>query len=389
MAYFKYGRFLMDNFTVFLHFAGISFKPRPMDIILPIGISFYTFQTLSYTFDVYRGRIKPWPSLLDYTLFVTFFPHLVAGPIMRAEDLLPQFEKPKKATANQIGWGLVLLVVGLFTKMVMADAIFSGIAAKLYDSAQRPGFSGAWAGTFAFAMQIFCDFSGYSTCAIGTALALGFEFPDNFRFPYAAVGFSDFWRCWHITLSNWLRDYIYIPFGGNRKGSIRTYANILMTMLLGGLWHGASWMFVIWGGLHGFFLATERWIRQRRFTAYPFWKKGITQFFLTCGTFLCVCLTWVFFRAPNLGRARVILAAMLGRHGLTPRWIGLTPSMEYGVFGLTIAILFLHFKLKNRSFREVFENIPWWFQGSLVGVMIFGILLSIAKDDRAFIYFQF
>src|SRR6184192_1180275 len=261
LGYFKYGQFLLDNFTSLISAVGIAYHPAHYDIVLPVGISFYTFATMSYTLDVYLRRATPAQNLLDYALFVTFFPHLVAGPIMRPTELVPQFAQPRRATGEQLRFGLALMTLGLFNKIVLADSFLASAAERVYDSDKIPGALDAWAGTLAFSGQIFCDFAGYSTTAIGAALCLGFAMPDNFRFPYAAVGFSDFWRRWHISLSTWLRDYLYVSLGGNRKGKIRTYINLALTMLIGGLWHGAAWRFVVWGGLHGSYLTAERMLR--------------------------------------------------------------------------------------------------------------------------------
>ena len=219
LGFFKYGQFLLDNFTALMAAIGIAYHPAHYDIVLPVGISFYTFATMSYTLDVYLRRALPAQNLLDYALFVTFFPHLVAGPIMRPTELVPQFAEPRRASAQQLRFGLALMTLGLFNKVVLADSFLSHVAERVYDGDKIPGALDAWAGTLAFSGQIFCDFAGYSTTAIGAALCLGFAMPDNFRFPYAAVGFSDFWRRWHITLSSWLRDYLYIPLGGNRHGA--------------------------------------------------------------------------------------------------------------------------------------------------------------------------
>ena len=235
LAYFKYGQFLVDNFSAVMASIGIAWQPAHYDIVLPVGISFYTFATLSYTLDIYLRRALPARNFLDYALFVTFFPHLVAGPIMRPTELVPQFAEPRRATGDQIRFGLALMTIGLFNKVVLADSFLATAAERVYDNDKVPGTLDAWIGTLAFSGQIFCDFAGYSTTAIGAALCLGFAMPDNFRFPYAAVGFSDFWRRWHITLSSWLRDYLYIPLGGNRHGARRTYFALMGTMLLGGL----------------------------------------------------------------------------------------------------------------------------------------------------------
>ena len=254
LCFFKYGEFLLNNFVALLNLLGVDFHPAKPNIILPAGISFYTFTTLCYTIDMYKRRSKPVQSMLDFSLFVTFFPHLVAGPIVRPPQLVPQFESPRKATALQLGQGLFLLSLGLFMKVVLADTLLAGTADNVFGFQKPLQALDAWMGVLAFSGQIFFDFAGYSTCAIAVALCLGFVLPENFRYPYAAIGFSDFWRRWHITLSAWLRDYLYIPIGGNRKGAVRTYVNLMITMLLGGLWHGASWTFVVWGGLHGMYL---------------------------------------------------------------------------------------------------------------------------------------
>ncbi|MEO7062172.1 MAG: MBOAT family O-acyltransferase, partial [Dokdonella sp.] len=209
LGYFKYGHFLLDNFSTLMAGVGVHYVPPAWDIVLPVGISFYTFATLSYTLDVYLRRALPARRFLDYALFVTFFPHLVAGPIMRPTELVPQFEQPHRASPSQLRFGLALMTLGLFQKIVLADSFLAKAAEMVYDSDKIPGTLDAWFGTLAFSGQIFCDFAGYSTTAIGAAMCLGFAMPDNFRFPYAAIGFSDFWRRWHITLSSWLRDYLY------------------------------------------------------------------------------------------------------------------------------------------------------------------------------------
>lgn len=385
---FKYGNFFLENFAYLMHALRIPYKPQPMSLVLPAGISFYTFQTLSYTFDVYRKKIKPWPSLLDYALYVTFFPHLIAGPILKSENFLVQCTTPRKATNDQIGWGFVLLVLGLFSKMFIADFLMSDVVEKVYDAAVQPSFAEAWTATFAFGVQIFCDFSGYSTCALGIALMLGFIFPENFRFPFAAAGFSDYWKRWHVTFSTWLRDYLYIPLGGNKKGRARTYLNLMITMLLGGLWHGASWMYVLWGGLHGIYLAVERFLKGLPFAASEFWKNKIVQFPIIILTYILVCLTWPFFRAKEIGRAFMMYGSLFGRSVPNPKEILQLPTYYY-VLGVTVFLFFVHYVLRNRSFRSFFEKLPWWVQGTMLGMMIFGIALSLSSEDRAFIYFQF
>lgn len=389
LAYFKYGTFFLENLNALLHFFGISHEFGKRNIILPAGISFYTFQTLSYTIDIYRKKIEPWPSALDYALYITFFPHLVAGPIMRADYLLPQCETPKKGSRDQIGWGTLLFVLGLFSKMVIADALMSPVVKEVYSMGRPLHFFEAWAGTFAFAVQIFCDFFGYSTCAVGIALMLGFVFIENFKSPYGAIGFSDFWRRWHISFSTWIRDYIYIPLGGNQKGKVRTYVNLMITMLLGGLWHGASWMFVIWGVLHGFFLAAERMLKLFKFAAHPFWKQSFSRIFLMLATFVFVCFAWVFFRAESIHTAFSIIHSMLGFAPSGPVWRSAGPITCAAVFGITAVLLTFHYHLRDIPFRRIFEKFPWWVQGGMIGTMILSILLSTAAEDHAFIYFQF
>lgn len=247
LAFFKYGAFVTENLTEGLGLVGIEWAVRWPEVVLPLGISFYTFEGISYVVDVYHRRVEPTRNLLDYALFISFFPHLVAGPIVRAKDFLPQCRVACRATGEQFGWGITLLVLGLFQKMVLADRVFAPVADVVFAASGQVGTLQAWAGTLAFAGQIYCDFAGYSLCAIGTASCLGFVLTENFNFPYAAVGFSDFWRRWHISLSSWLRDYLYIPLGGNRLGQSRTLVNLSLTMLIGGLWHGAAWQFVAWG----------------------------------------------------------------------------------------------------------------------------------------------
>src|SRR6476620_19823 len=311
LGYFKYGGFLLQNFVELAASVGVIYHPPGWDIVLPVGISFYTFATLSYTLDVYLRRSKPAGHFLDYALFVTFFPHLVAGPIMRPTELVPQFAQPRRATPDMLRFGLALMTLGLFQKVVLADGFLAPVAEQVYDGDKLAGALDAWIATLAFSGQIFCDFAGYSTTAIGVALCLGFAMPDNFRFPYAAIGFSDFWRRWHITLSAWLRDYLYIPLGGNRHGQARTYMALMATMLLGGLWHGASWTFVVWGGLHGTYLAGERLLRSR-FAGY---RPGRWALFgLALLTYALVNITWVFFRAHGFVQAWSMLGGMFGAH---------------------------------------------------------------------------
>src|SRR6476659_9998184 len=383
LGYFKYGGFLLDNFSALMAGFGIAYTPAKASIVLPVGISFYTFATMSYTLDVYLRRSKPATNFLDYALFVTFFPHLVAGPIMRPTELVPQFAQPHRASADQLRFGLALMTLGLFQKVVLADTFLAKAAEMVYDGHGAPGALDAWMGTLAFSGQIFCDFAGYSTTAIGAALCLGFAMPDNFRFPYAAIGFSDFWRRWHITLSAWLRDYVYIPLGGNRHGTARTYTALMATMLLGGLWHGASWTFVVWGGLHGTYLAVERLLRTR-FAGY---RPGpIALLALGLLTYALINVTWVFFRAKTFPQAWTMLSGMVGGNA------GAEPILPYAylvpVAVIVSSLVFAHWRMRNRTLESVVARVPAAGIAVAWAVMAFSIVIA-QGDGNAFIYFQF
>ena len=384
LAYFKYGEFLLQNFVTFAATMGITYRPPEWDIVLPVGISFYTFATLSYTLDVYLKRAKPAKHFLDYALFVTFFPHLVAGPIMRPTELVPQFTHERRATAHQLHFGLALIILGLFQKVVLADGFLGPVVEKVYDAREgAPMMLDAWVATLAFSGQIFCDFAGYSTTAIGVALCLGFAMPDNFRFPYAAVGFSDFWRRWHISLSSWLRDYLYIPLGGNRHGPARTYGALMGTMLLGGLWHGAAWTFVVWGGLHGLYLAAERWLKQRLTS----WSPGPAAIFaLGILTYILVNITWVFFRAKDFTVASNMLTSMAGLAAKPIPMIALLPM----IYAMVIVggIVATHWAMRDKTLEIAVERTPAWAVAALLGVMSIAIVAEQGKGS-AFIYFQF
>jgi alginate O-acetyltransferase complex protein AlgI len=308
-------------------------------LLLPLGISFYTFETVSYLIDVYRKRIEPSRSFLDYAHFLTFFPHLVAGPIVRAADFLPQCVKERKPSMDDFGWGFFLMLLGLTEKIIFADRILAPVADRIYSTSAAVSIGDAWLGTVAFAGQIFFDFAGYSTCGIGAALCLGFRLTRNFRFPYAAIGFSDFWRRWHISLSTWLRDYLYIPMGGNRDSCFAESRNLMVTMLLGGLWHGASWRFVIWGGLHGTFLLAERGVRSV-FAGTRISSTLPARFIAAAVTFGLVVVTWAYFRAADLASANRIVLAMLGMTG--ERATILDPIHYLGTFVLVGAACWPH-----------------------------------------------
>jgi len=383
LGYFKYGGFILENFVQVLKIAGINFSPAAPGIVLPVGISFYTFQSLSYSFDIYRGKLKPSTSFLDFALFVSFFPQLVAGPIVRAVQFLPQCVRERQATTEQFGWGLTLIFLGLFEKVILADTLASPVADAVFGLPSGAGFIDSWVGVLAFSAQIFFDFAGYSTCAIGTALTLGFVLPTNFNFPYASLGFSEFWQRWHISLSSFLRDYLYIWLGGNRKGPLRTTANGAITMLLGGLWHGAAWHFVFWGALHGLLLAGEKAL-QNIFTGRIDTQKTLYRLFLMLATYVIICCTWVLFRAENTSDAIILLSAMAG--GQEGHILPVADIWQICI--LTMLLLAGHWFLRDVDLKNTLSMIPWWVRSAAVAILILSLTLS-SGDERAFIYFQF
>ena len=383
LCYFKYGHFLVENFAQLAAVAGFHYSPPKSNIILPIGISFYTFATMSYTLDIYLRRSAPARSFLDYALFVTFFPHLVAGPIMRPTELVPQFEVPHRATPDQLRFGLCLMTLGLFEKAVLADGFLGPVVDQIYNPRVVPGFLDAWMATLAFSGQIFCDFAGYSITAIGAALCLGFALSDNFRFPYAAVGFTDFWRRWHITLSAWLRDYVYIPLGGNRRGDARTYLSLMATMLIGGLWHGASWTFVIWGGLHGLYLLAERLLRKRLPHHHP---GRASTFALGVLTFLLVNVAWVFFRAKTFHQAIAILSGMAGRN---PQAEPILPAIYLITTSLIIGgLLLAHTLMRRQTLETAIAHLHPATLTAVWTILAFAVVIQHGESN-GFIYFQF
>ncbi len=383
LCYFKYGHFLVQNFVSLASLAGLHYSPPRSSIVLPIGISFYTFATMSYTLDIYLERALPARNFLDYALFVTFFPHLVAGPIMRPTELVPQFEVSRKATPDQLRFGLALMTLGLFEKAVLADGFLGPVVDQVYNGRAVPGFVDAWAGTLAFSGQIFCDFAGYSTTAIGAALCLGFALSDNFRFPYAAVGFTDFWRRWHITLSAWLRDYLYIPLGGNRHGNTRTYFSLLATMLVGGLWHGASWTFVVWGGLHGLYLAVERLLR----TSLRGYRPGrIASAALGLITFLLVTIAWVFFRARTFHEAVLVLRGMFGGNAHAAPVLALVYIATTTV--IMVGLVLAHCSMRRGTLEAAIARARPASLTALWTLMAFAVIIQHGESN-GFIYFQF
>lgn len=372
LGFFKYFNFL----------AGMIDKSFTLAIILPIGISFHTFQSISYIVDVYRGEQKPIRSVVDYALFISFFPQLVAGPIVRAEEFFADFYTWRKPDAEEAQRGVLWMLIGLCKKMVFADQ-FAQIADTYFGSlASHPGAGAAWSGVFSFAMQIFFDFSGYTDMAIGMALLLGFHFPVNFMRPYLAFSITDFWHRWHVSLSRWLRDYLYIPLGGNRGGSFKTYRNLMLTMLLGGLWHGASFNFIIWGGYHGALLGMERAAGRSKFLAAP---TGLLYLVRAAITFVLVCVGWVFFRAVTLHDSFYVIEQML-----TGTWS--TAGVLVPLWLLCFVGVALLIAIAEERWQWI-ERLPsgstWAYAALLIALMLSVELIGVTEKAVPFIYFQF
>jgi alginate O-acetyltransferase complex protein AlgI len=385
LGFFKYGNFLLENFQWVLARGGITYKPPHLDVFLPIGISFYTFHSLSYTLDIFRGVMKPTRSLRDFALAVSFFPQLVAGPIVRAGDFLPQLEAPPKPQTGRFLWGLLLMTLGLFEKVVLADTMLAGSADRIFSYVGPLVALDSWLGVIAFAGQIFFDFAGYSTCAIGAALCLGFHLKDNFRFPYAAIGFSDFWGRWHISLSTFLRDYLYIPLGGNRLGAGRAMINLVIVMFLGGLWHGAAWTFVVWGLLHGSYLVIERLFE--RYVGPKSWTKNFgVQLLLGLTTYFAVTIAWVFFRASDFTIATRMLRGMFGGHAHADAILTTREILQVAV--VTLCLFIAHWSLREISLEAAVARMPRWVVTAVWGFMACAIILT-QGNSNAFIYFQF
>jgi len=373
LALFKYVDFFSDS-----AYSLLGFRPWPhLDLVLPLGISFYTFQTMSYTIDVYRGEIKPYRSAIDVALYVSFFPQLVAGPIVRAGELLPQLameEKPVNWMVFRRGLGLILW--GLAKKVYVADSL-GPVANIAYGTPEAFGGFDLLMATYAFAIQIYCDFSAYSDIAIGSALLLGITLPENFDAPYLSCSIREFWRRWHISLSTWLRDYLYIPLGGSRLGTSRTYVNLMFTMLLGGLWHGAGWNWVVWGGLHGTVLSVERMINLRDRPANR-WTAAVRWLI----TLHIVMLSWVFFRADGISGAMAVLQRIV-TFASGPMSVGITPLV---VLMALVIVERLHVR---RRWLEFFEHHPVAARCIVYAAIIILVLTFSGAASPEFIYFQF
>jgi len=385
LGFFKYFDFFSTSLAELLQTIGLPIEPRLLRLILPVGISFYTFQTLSYTIDVYRGELRAQRNLLNFAVFVAFFPQLVAGPILRAKDFLPQVIHPRRLNLDQIYEGGYLILWGLFKKVVIADNL-AVLVDRVFD-AQTPVIgSMVYVAVVAFAFQIYCDFSGYTDIARGCAKMMGFSIPLNFNLPYFASNPQQFWKRWHISLSSWLRDYLYIPLGGNRKGVRRTTINRMLTRVLGGLWHGAAWTFLLWGAYQGVLLVIYKtcspWVHRQNQSLSPT-ARLVTRWVGFVIFFHLVCLGWLIFRADSVEQVGGMLFSLIGSpwqvggNGLTVLLVCLLPllAVQIGQYVKNDLLLCLHLPAPVRGL---------WYAAIFYGLILFG-----SQADQPFIYFQF
>jgi len=388
LAFFKYWNFAADSLASLAGALGAHVSMTRLRLVLPFGISFFTFETMSYTIDVWRREIEPARRYLDYLLFVCFFPHLVAGPIVRPAQMLPQLAAAPRADAEMQARGLWRIATGLAKKIIIGDYLAQAIVGGVFEAPERFTALEVLIATYAYAAQIYADFSGYSDVAIGSAALFGYVLPENFAAPYLSNDLQEFWRRWHISLSTWLRDYLYKPLGGSRAGSLKTYRNLMITMILGGLWHGASWTFVVWGGLHGAALAATRmWQRARaRHAVYGAvdvprrWKRWLA----TIATFHFVCFAWIFFRAPTLDHAALALGQLV-RGGWQIEHI--TPKVVF-VLAVAAALHGSPLDWKERL-REAFVRTPAVVQGLVLAAAAFALHLAASAKPEPFVYGQF
>ena len=386
LAYFKYTNFLIELINPLLY------EPLSLtNILLPVGISFYTFQSLSYIIDVYRGNIKPLNRLLDYAFYVSFFPQLVAGPIVRARDFIPQIHQPLAVNRQMFSTGVFLIIAGLFKKAVISDYISLNFVDRIFDQPELYSGLENLLGIYGYSLQIYCDFSGYSDMAIGIALLLGFHFPKNFDSPYKSQSITEFWRRWHISLSSWLRDYLYISLGGNRKGKLRTYINLMLTMLLGGLWHGASWNFVVWGGLHGLCLVAERVLgikKEKQHTAKtPFGK--LKTLIRIIATFHIVAFIWLFFRNSTFDNSILMIQRIFT--DFKPQLLSQIVTGYSGVFILITIGYAMHWVPSSYTdkCKQLFAKLSMPLQAIVMIILIWIVIQVKSSDIQPFIYFQF
>jgi alginate O-acetyltransferase complex protein AlgI len=395
LSVFKYWNFAADSLVALSSSLGVPMRASHLRLVLPFGISFFTFETMSYTIDVWRREIEPSRRYLDYLLFVCFFPHLVAGPIVRPAQMLPQLAAPPRADAAAEARGLFRIGVGLAKKIVIGDYLAQAIVDRVFATPERFTSLEVLIAVYAYAAQIYADFSGYTDVAVGSAALFGYELPENFDAPYLAVNLQDFWHRWHISLSSWLRDYLYKPLGGSRRGAFKTYRNLMITMVLGGLWHGASWTFVVWGALHGAALAVTRMVQRARKAPEtdprPRGASGrrrpVVTLFATLATFHFVCFAWIFFRAPTLAHATLALS-QIGQ--ITTTRFALEHVTPRVLLVLAIAAA-LHVAPRawEMRVRELFVRTPALVQGVVLAALALGLHVAAGARAEPFVYGQF
>jgi D-alanyl-lipoteichoic acid acyltransferase DltB (MBOAT superfamily) len=382
LAVFKYWNFAADSFASLFAALGVRVTPTHLRLVLPFGISFFTFETMSYTIDVWRGELRPADRYLDYLLFVCFFPHLVAGPIVRPAQMLPQLARAPRADAEMQGAGLWRIGTGLAKKILVGDFLAQAIVKRVFETPERFSALEVLLAVYAYAVQIHADFSGYSDIAIGSAALFGYELPENFDAPYVSKNLQEFWRRWHMSLSTWLRDYLYKPLGGSRGGAAKTYRNLMITMVLGGMWHGASWNFVVWGALHGAALAATRiWQRATRSPRLP---RYLSSPLSTIATFHFVCFAWIFFRAPSFAHASLAIERIA--HG-TWTLEHVTPRVAI-VVGAALVLHFVPGGWETRA-RVAFVRTPALVQGLVLAAAAIGLHLAATAKPEPFVYGQF
>ena len=388
LGFFKYFNFFITSFNSTIGVFGYQLDFLHINIILPVGISFYTFQTLTYTIDIYRKELNPTKSFVDFALYVSFFPQLVAGPIERAKALLPQIERMPSPTKKQFKEGIALITVGMFKKVMVGDTT-GRIVDQIFAQPEYYSSAQVLMGLILFSIQIYADFSGYSSIARGTAKMLGIELMENFNQPYLSANITEFWRRWHISLSTWLKDYLYITLGGNRKGNIRTYVNLMLTMLLGGLWHGANWTFVVWGGLHGVYLSIHKMFLGDKKIKDSYTYSGLNSFIVYCVkiifTHFLVLFTWLFFRAKTFSEAWYILTRLFN-------WKSdIYDSRVFGIiatFSIVIVLIdILEYYFKRHDFLLLLKE--QYRYGIVFTTWLIIFLYLLQAKPMPFIYFQF
>jgi D-alanyl-lipoteichoic acid acyltransferase DltB (MBOAT superfamily) len=383
LGYFKYYDFFVTSTNNVFALAGVDVPVETRSIVLPVGISFFTFMGISYLVDVHRGDFEP-ASFSKFAAYLSFFPHLVAGPIVRPGELVPQFDSPRDPRYVDTARAFFLIATGLFMKVVIANYLASNIVDEVFGAPDQHSSLEVLVGVYAYAVQIYADFFGYTNMAIGLALLLGFRFPQNFDAPYTAVSIQDFWRRWHMTLSRWLRDYVYIPLGGNRHGRLVTYRNLMLTMLIGGLWHGAGWTFVAWGAIHGTALATERWWRERPgFVEHR--STPLRRSWHRFATFQVVCFAWIFFRSDSFADAWDLIVRLF------TAWGEPSPLVTGGVLaaiavGIGSQYLPSRFPLRVMAW---FSRLPVPAQALVLGLALLVTHAMGPEGVAPFIYFRF